>query len=157
MWVGIIKLTNKIDFAGVEPGSWVRLLVCSETFSPDKITTHLGVVPTETYVKGTTRNLRRHGKVVHKTHNWEFQPTPGGAGFLGRKLAFLADSITGYECQFASLPPSCVVEVSITSWCWEDWAQGFRFSKQIVALAAAIGAYIDIDLYSVGPELPPDP
>lgn len=134
----------------------VYLGVYSAALSAPNITEHLGLVPTQTYARGTPITAR--GSRRHCQHIWLYEPQAGLPAGFEEKLMTLLRLVAPRADRFAALPPDCTVELAIVYQGWGGDPQfgGLHFEAETTRQLSLLGASIDIDLYAYGPPMPDD-
>ncbi|MDZ7619148.1 MAG: DUF4279 domain-containing protein [Patescibacteria group bacterium] len=138
----------QIAFVGYCPEYRVSFDVSSDDVTPDQITAHIGLSPTETREKGSSR---LHGARPFPRNQWTLEPFASQPGFLEDKLSRLFAVLATCRELVSTLPATCSAQVSVMSYQWQAWPEGFHLSPEHLASLQALRASFDLDLYVGGP------
>lgn len=125
--------------------NYVRLMVLSESVSPEAIRNQLGIFGDDIWRIG---DKRKNTIVLEKENGWVLRSKKEKFAYLEDHLENIRELIKGYEGNFKAISDTldCEVQLSYAVYC-EDEPPLF-FEKEIIAWLDSIGASLDIDLYS---------
>lgn len=149
-WVRVEPRSHgpQIAFVGYCPQYHVSFDVSSDSVTPDEITAHIGLSPTEVRTKGSSR---LPGARPFPRHLWTFEALAGQPGFLEDKLTHLFRVLGERQPRISTLAADCSAEVSVVSHQWQAWPEGFHLSPEYLARLHDLRASFDLDLYVGGP------
>lgn len=146
-WVRVARVSAELEFAGVAPLSTFELVISSERTSPRVISEHLEVQPARAISLG---ELPRPGAAPAKKNFWVWEPLPSAPGFFQTRLEQFFAATLPLAPRIREIH-DCEAEISIASYQWSAWPDGFHLSNRNAASLAELGVNFDIDLYCSGP------
>jgi hypothetical protein len=144
----------KVASVYMEARVYVRLVISSSEIAPEEISQRIGLIPSSSHERGDPHGAR--GGRIHKEHLWIKEPLPEVPASVEEKIKTLLKELGPVADRISALYPMCQVSVSIGYHGWGGDPQfgGFHFDVATIRLLYAIGAELDINLYSFGPEMP---
>ncbi|MEO8382503.1 MAG: DUF4279 domain-containing protein [Acidobacteriota bacterium] len=146
-WIRVALVSAELQFAGVAPLSAFELVLTSERMRPTEISERLEVQPTRVISLGESV---RPGAAPAKKNSWVWEPVAVGAGFFETRLERFLAATVPLAPRVRELT-GCEAEVSVASYQWAAWPDGFHVSRRTAAALAELGGSFDIDLYCSGP------
>lgn len=124
--------------------NYVRLIVLSESVSPEKISSQLGLLGDETWRVG---DKRKHTAILEKENGWILYSKKEKSMDLEDHIDDIRNLIRGYESNFKIMADvyNCDVQLSCAVY-YKDEPPLF-FEKGVIIWLNSIGASLDIDLY----------
>jgi hypothetical protein len=121
----------------------LKIVGCDD---PAGLSTHLGLDPTQSWVRGDVR-----GRRTATYSAWILNsPAPRDADLKDR-CARLLDLLEPSRAAFANLPAGAVADLSVAAYWREGCNPGFRFPASLVRRATGLGLSIDLDVYCLSP------
>ena len=148
---------NQLAVSGVymEAGVRVYLLITSKTMTTAEITESVGLSPSKTHSTGEPI-IKKIPNRTYKENQWIYEPQVEVPGSVEEKLNTVLHGVESRAKAIASLKPICEVYVNVVYEGWGGDCQfgGFHFNEGIMSRLCTLGAELDFDLYSFGPEMP---
>ncbi|MEN3157787.1 DUF4279 domain-containing protein [Alkalimonas sp. NCh-2] len=124
--------------------NYVRLMVLSESASPEQISSQLGMLGDETWRIG---DKRKNTAILEKENGWMLHSKREKSTELEDHIDNIRELIRGCESNFKTLSDvtDCEVQLSCSVY-YKDEPQ-LLFEKEIIIWLNSIGASLDLDLY----------
>ena len=114
---------------------------------PTAVTEMTGLTPTRA-IKAGTKRLPNGPMIEHNIWSLRCESTPDTAE-LEEQATALAELLKGYESRLSELAKNCRWQFTVTIMT-DDYCPGIMFPTAFVALAARIGASIEVDVMGCG-------
>ncbi|WP_431686104.1 DUF4279 domain-containing protein [Hahella sp. NBU794] len=142
----------RVNWAYIEPHVRVRLIIQSSSITPDKISSFIGLNPTQSYLQGEKRNKSVNS--VYRQHGWAFELDKDTPASLEQKLDKLISVIDEKRESLRTFGESANIRVMVWYDGYKDWMGGVSLSAEQMALLGEIGAGLEIDIHASGPDWP---
>jgi hypothetical protein len=136
----------------LQPGIRASLSISSEMLTSEEITTHVGLLPTETHAIGDPivpdAPMRKH-----KENTWCFEPQANLPGSFDEKKSTLLNRLDPVARALSALKSECCISINVVfeGWGGDPQFGGFHLDADMIQRIAAYKAAIDLDLYASGP------
>lgn len=157
-WVSHVQLrSERLEATGGFPSAFadVYLAIGSDSMDPEQISAHLDLKPSEVNRKGEL--IEWGGIKTTKTfeqHRWYYRPSCPEPLDFETKLSSLLDDLSPRADRYRALEDRCegVVRVAYLEYAGDP--SGWALDRRVVRELAALGLWLDVDLYVSGPDLP---
>lgn len=124
--------------------SYVRLMVLSESISPEQISSQLGILGDDTWRVG---DKRKNTAILEKENGWILHSKKEKSVDLEGHIDNIRALISGYESNFKIISDAFDCEVQLSCAVYYENEPPLLFEKEIIIWLNSIGASLDIDLY----------
>lgn len=124
--------------------NYVRLMVISESVSPEQISRQLGVRGDETWRIG---DKRKNTDILEKENGWGLHSKKESTMNLEDHIENIRDLIKGFESNFKILSDALDCEVQLSCVVYFKDEPPLLFEKEVINWLNSIAASLDIDLY----------
>lgn len=131
----------------------VKLIIFSDDFDADTVTERVGLMPTESLVKGSVKLIGPIGKEARipiRHHAWILRSSKPKSVSIDAHLANIFEQIAPYTNAIKKLveTTTCEAELSIGQY-YYHCNPGFHFTTEHLNKLAEIGAELDLDVYTL--------